>query len=244
MKTSIDLSGLSIQRNHEPNTQHCQTTAVLLALCVLLFSLDCIRMKSALQQEKDVRSNFCFFVLQTSPCLSSHTCNTCSEPNSLTSSPCGSPLTHHRQHHLNGHIKHHHLHDGYSSLERLNRRPRVNKCSLEKLFLRRASLDAMGNVDRLSSGGSGTSSRGSSSEEDELMDDMEFNRNRRERSTVLVRRFFKNNQKVFILNDLFILLELWWDFFVIIYSLSLICWYLFINLFDFFQNFNQWIIMR
>ncbi|XP_074519567.1 1-phosphatidylinositol 4,5-bisphosphate phosphodiesterase epsilon-1 isoform X2 [Halichoeres trimaculatus] len=135
---------------------------------------------------------------KTSPSLSSHTCNTCSEPNSLTSSPCGSPLTHHRQHHLNGHIKHHLLHDGYSSLERLNRRPRVNKCSLEKLFLRRASLDTIGNIDRLSSGGSGTSSRGSSSEEDEedLLDEMEFKRNRRERSTVLVRRFFKNNQKV------------------------------------------------
>uniref|UniRef100_A0A8C4HFJ3 Phosphoinositide phospholipase C n=1 Tax=Dicentrarchus labrax TaxID=13489 RepID=A0A8C4HFJ3_DICLA len=60
---------------------------------------------------------------------------------------------------------------GYSSLERLNRRPRVNKCSLEKLFLRRGDGEG-------------------------LLDSTEFIRNRKARSTVLVRRFFKNNQKV------------------------------------------------
>ncbi|CAJ1081049.1 -phosphatidylinositol 4%2C5-bisphosphate phosphodiesterase epsilon-1 isoform X1 [Xyrichtys novacula] len=138
---------------------------------------------------------------KASPCHSS-LCSTVSEPSSLTSSPCGSPLTSHRQHHLNGHTRRHHLHDGYLSLERLNGRPRVNKCSLEKLFRRRASLEnmtaTMGNDGRLSSEGSRTGSGGSSEDEDGdgLLGDPEFDRNRIERSTVLVRRFFKNNQKV------------------------------------------------
>ncbi|XP_034564652.1 1-phosphatidylinositol 4,5-bisphosphate phosphodiesterase epsilon-1 isoform X2 [Notolabrus celidotus] len=136
--------------------------------------------------------------IKMSPCRSSR-CSTCSEPSSLVSSPCGSPVTSHRQHHLNGHINRHHLHDGYSSLERLNRRPRVNKCSLEKLFLRRASLDTMtatvGNNDRLSLEGTRASSS-DEEDEDSLLDDPEFDRNRKERSTVLVRRYFKNNQKV------------------------------------------------
>ncbi|KAM6964739.1 1-phosphatidylinositol 4,5-bisphosphate phosphodiesterase epsilon-1 isoform 1-T1 [Tautogolabrus adspersus] len=129
-------------------------------------------------------------------------CSTCSEPSSLASSPCSSPLVSHRQHHQNGHIKRGHPNDGYSSLERLNRRPRVNKCSLAKLFLRRASLETMtstSNNERLSPEVMRTCSGGSSTDEedgDNLCDDPEFDRNRIERSTVLVRRFFKNNQKV------------------------------------------------
>lgn len=127
------------------------------------------------------------------------------------SSPCGSPTANHRQHRRNGHIHRHHLKDGYSSLERLNRRPRVNKCSLEELFLRRASLETMRTTtrttlrkdERSSSGvtrSCGGGSGGSSSDEGDgegLLDNTEFIRNRKERSTVLVRRFFKNNQKVF-----------------------------------------------
>uniref|UniRef100_A0A8C9X4P7 Phosphoinositide phospholipase C n=1 Tax=Sander lucioperca TaxID=283035 RepID=A0A8C9X4P7_SANLU len=95
----------------------------------------------------------------------------------MVSSPCGSPTANHRQHRRNGHIHRHHLKDGYSSLERLNRRPRVNKLT------------------RSCGGGSG----GSSSDEGDgegLLDNTEFIRNRKERSTVLVRRFFKNNQKM------------------------------------------------
>ncbi|XP_041670988.1 1-phosphatidylinositol 4,5-bisphosphate phosphodiesterase epsilon-1 isoform X2 [Cheilinus undulatus] len=140
---------------------------------------------------------------KTSSCYSSQ-CSTCSEPNSLVSSPCSSPLSTHRQRPQNGHLKRCHLNDGYSSLERLNRRPRVNKCSMEKLFLRRASLETMTattrNNERFSSEVMRTCSEGSSSSDDEdsdsLLGDPEFDRNRKERSTVLVRRFFKNNQKV------------------------------------------------
>ncbi|XP_070708116.1 1-phosphatidylinositol 4,5-bisphosphate phosphodiesterase epsilon-1 [Pempheris klunzingeri] len=139
---------------------------------------------------------------KTSPCLSSQ-CSPSSEPSSLGSSPCSSPLPNHRQHHQNGHAPRHHLKDGYSSLERLNRRPRVNKCSLEKLFLRRASLETMRatmeNYERSSSGVTRTCSRGSSSDEGDgegFLHNTEFIRNRKERSTVLVRRYFKNNQKV------------------------------------------------
>lgn len=117
------------------------------------------------------------------------------------SSPCSSPLSNHRQHHQNGHIHHHHLKDGYSSLERLNRRPRVDKSSLEKLFLRRASVETMTTTlrhgERLSSEVTRICSMDNSSdEEDGFLDNTEFVRNRKERSTVLVRRFFKNNQKV------------------------------------------------
>lgn len=52
------------------------------------------------------------------------------------------------------------------------------------------------NDERLSSG---ATRNGSSDEGDGegLLDNAEFMRNRKERSTVLVRRFFKNNQKVF-----------------------------------------------
>ncbi|XP_051274102.1 1-phosphatidylinositol 4,5-bisphosphate phosphodiesterase epsilon-1 isoform X1 [Dicentrarchus labrax] len=139
---------------------------------------------------------------KTSPYLSPW-CSPASEPNSLVSSPCSSPSANHRQHHQNGHIHRHHLKDGYSSLERLNRRPRVNKCSLEKLFLRRASLETMTttlrNKERSSSRVARNYNGGSSSDEGDgegLLDSTEFIRNRKARSTVLVRRFFKNNQKV------------------------------------------------
>ncbi|XP_069373582.1 1-phosphatidylinositol 4,5-bisphosphate phosphodiesterase epsilon-1 isoform X1 [Paralichthys olivaceus] len=136
-----------------------------------------------------------------SPCLSSQG-SPSSEPASLASSPCSSPLSHHnQQHRQNGHIRRHHLKDGYSSLERLNR---VDKSSLEKLFLRRASLETMtstlGRVERSPTGGARHCSGGSSNEEEEdgeaSLDNTDFVRNRKERSTVLVRRFFKNNQKV------------------------------------------------
>ncbi|XP_020567543.2 1-phosphatidylinositol 4,5-bisphosphate phosphodiesterase epsilon-1 isoform X4 [Oryzias latipes] len=115
-----------------------------------------------------------------------------SEPGSLASSPCGSPRLNHRQHPHQGNLK-----DGFSSLERLNRRPRVQKCPLEKLFLPRSLAATM----TLDSSFPGTISCGrdsSNEEEDEEapLDEAEFLRNRKDRSTVLVRRFFKNNQKV------------------------------------------------
>ncbi|XP_070846751.1 1-phosphatidylinositol 4,5-bisphosphate phosphodiesterase epsilon-1 [Chaetodon trifascialis] len=142
---------------------------------------------------------------KTSPCLSSWS-SPSSEPNSLVSSPSGSPLPKHRQHHQNGHMHRHHLKDGYSSLERLNRRPRVRKGSLEKLFPRRASLETMTATLRSHERSSSRVTRncnrsGSSSSSDEgdgegLLDNTEFIRNRKERSTILVRRFMKNNQKV------------------------------------------------
>ncbi|XP_042363571.1 1-phosphatidylinositol 4,5-bisphosphate phosphodiesterase epsilon-1 isoform X2 [Plectropomus leopardus] len=139
---------------------------------------------------------------KTSPCLSSH-CSPSSEPSSVVSSPSSSPLLKHSQHHQNGHIRQHHLKDGYLSLERLNRRPRVNKCSLEKLFLRRASLETMRTNlrqdDMSSSGVTKSCSGGISSDDGDgegLLDNAEFIRNRKERSTVLVRRFYKNNQKM------------------------------------------------
>uniref|UniRef100_A0A3B5B5Z6 Phosphoinositide phospholipase C n=1 Tax=Stegastes partitus TaxID=144197 RepID=A0A3B5B5Z6_9TELE len=102
----------------------------------------------------------------TSPFFSSQGRPT-SEPSSLTSSPCNSPLTNHRQHRKNGHVHLHNFKDAYSSLERLNRKP---DCS-----------------------------RGNSSDEEDgevHLDNTEFVRNRKERSTVLVRRFYKNNQTV------------------------------------------------
>ncbi|KAM9716498.1 1-phosphatidylinositol 4,5-bisphosphate phosphodiesterase epsilon-1 isoform 3-T6 [Menidia menidia] len=131
---------------------------------------------------------------KTSPILSSRS-SPSSEPSSLASSPAGSPLSKHRQHHQNGHISRYRLKDGYSSLERLNRRPRADICSLEKLYLGRASLETAA----LTLGSSLGGTRGSSSDEvdgESLFDDTEFVRNRKERSTVLVRRFYKNNQKV------------------------------------------------
>ncbi|XP_049915900.1 1-phosphatidylinositol 4,5-bisphosphate phosphodiesterase epsilon-1 isoform X5 [Epinephelus moara] len=137
-----------------------------------------------------------------SPCLSPH-CSPSSEPSSVVSSPCNSPLPKHRQHQQNGHIHRRHLKDGYSSLERLNRRPRVDKYSLEKLFLRRASLESMRtnlrHDETSSSGVTRNCSEDSSSDDGDgegLLDNTEFIRNRKERSTVLVRRFYKNNQKM------------------------------------------------
>uniref|UniRef100_A0AAQ5ZRG0 Phosphoinositide phospholipase C n=1 Tax=Amphiprion ocellaris TaxID=80972 RepID=A0AAQ5ZRG0_AMPOC len=136
---------------------------------------------------------------KTSPFLSSQG-SPSSEPSSLTSSPCNSPLTSHRQHRKNGHIYQHNFKDAYSSLERLNRRPRGNRLSLDKLFLRRSSLENMtANDERSSPEWTRDCSRGSSTDEEDgeaHPDNTEFVRNRKERSTVLVRRFFKNNQKV------------------------------------------------
>ncbi|KAK7919592.1 hypothetical protein WMY93_010876 [Mugilogobius chulae] len=106
-----------------------------------------------------------------------------SEPGSRTSSPSASPdLSCHRL--PPGHLKRQRVITGYSSLECLNRRPRNNKCALDKLFL---PSSAPGQVSASSS-----SSESSAEEADEE----EFERNRKERSTVLVRRFYKNNTKV------------------------------------------------
>ncbi|KAK5613255.1 hypothetical protein CRENBAI_024986 [Crenichthys baileyi] len=123
-----------------------------------------------------------------------------SEPSSLTSSPCGSPHPCHQQHHKNGHIPLYQLKDGYSSLERLNRRPKKQKCSFEKVFVRGASLETIPTTQGSSSGGATICNwgRNSSDEEegDSLLDSAEFVSDRKERSTVLVRRFYKNNKKV------------------------------------------------
>ncbi|XP_058477625.1 1-phosphatidylinositol 4,5-bisphosphate phosphodiesterase epsilon-1 [Solea solea] len=131
-----------------------------------------------------------------SPCLLSQ-CSPSSEPSSLVSSPCCSPQTNRK--HQNGRLSRHHQKDGYSSLERLNRKPRVKKGSLEKLFVRRESLETvastLGHGGRSHSGGTRLSS-GDSSSDDCPLDNTDFVRNRKERSTVLVRRFFRNNQKV------------------------------------------------
>lgn len=73
----------------------------------------------------------------------------------------------------------------------------MKKCSLEKLFPSRVSLEAMRttprNEGRWSSGSGGGSDAGDG---DGLLDNADFIKNRKEGSTVLVRRFFKNNQKV------------------------------------------------
>ncbi|XP_056152746.1 uncharacterized protein LOC130127201 [Lampris incognitus] len=129
-----------------------------------------------------------------------------SEPRSVVSSPCSSLIPSHCRHHQNGqkasHQHRHCLKDGYSSLERLNRRARVNKVSVEKLFRRRASLETMLRSSRheeVSFSGASRSTRDcdrDEGDEEDFLDDSEFVRNRKERSTVLVRRFFKNNQKV------------------------------------------------
>lgn len=121
-----------------------------------------------------------------------------SEPSSLVSSPCGSPRIPRRQNHANGHVGRWLLKDGFSSLERLNRKPRADRYSLEQLFSRRQPLEAMAADERPPAGGEGNC-RSSSSDEDDgdaASANSEFIRNRKERSTVLVRRFFKNNQKV------------------------------------------------
>lgn len=132
---------------------------------------------------------------QTSPYASA------SEPNSSASSPCSSPLLNHQQRHQDRHLQEHQSKDVYSSLERLNRRPGVNKHSLQKLFPRRTSLQPVITAARSglsSSPGSRDCSEDSSSDGDgeDVLDNREFIRNRKERSTVLVRRFYKNNQKV------------------------------------------------
>lgn len=69
-----------------------------------------------------------------------------------------------------------------------------------------------GSVKRSSLGVTGNCSGGSSSDEEEgegLLDNAEFVRNRGERSTVLVRRFFRNNQKVFTWNIPFFSSSVW-----------------------------------
>lgn len=111
----------------------------------------------------------------------------CSEPGSLTSSPAGSPdLSHLRL--PPGHLKRQRVITGYSSLERLNRHPRASKDTPDKLFRPQSSLGQV----------SVSSSSESSTEEAEAdgLEATDFERNRRERSTVLVRRFYKNNKKV------------------------------------------------
>ncbi|XP_055085431.1 1-phosphatidylinositol 4,5-bisphosphate phosphodiesterase epsilon-1 isoform X3 [Periophthalmus magnuspinnatus] len=106
----------------------------------------------------------------------------CSEPGSRGSSPGGSPDV--SRHCLPpGHLKRQRVITGYSSLERLNRRPRDNKCVVDKLFLP-------------PSAGRGQMSSSSSETSTEEADEEDFERNRKERSTVLVRRFYKNNTKV------------------------------------------------
>uniref|UniRef100_A0AAV2LGA3 Phosphoinositide phospholipase C n=1 Tax=Knipowitschia caucasica TaxID=637954 RepID=A0AAV2LGA3_KNICA len=103
-----------------------------------------------------------------------------SEPGSRGSSPSGSPGSS-RRCLPPGHLKRQRVITGYSSLERLNRRPASNKCAADKLFL---PPPAPGQV-------SGSSHSESSA------DEVDFERNRKEeRSTVLVRRFYKNNRKV------------------------------------------------
>lgn len=141
--------------------------------------------------------DFHYFCYQTSPYAIA------SEPNSSASSPCSSPLLNHQQRHQGGHLQAYRSRDGYSSLERLNRRSRVNKNSLQQLFPRRTSLQTVITAARSglsSSPGSRDCSEDSSSSSDgdgeEVLDNTEFIRNRKERSTVLVRRFYKNNQKV------------------------------------------------
>ncbi|KAM9425854.1 uncharacterized protein KZ484_014140 [Pholidichthys leucotaenia] len=129
-----------------------------------------------------------------------------SEPSSLASSPCSSPSPNHYQSPKNGRINRKYLKDRFSSLERLNRKPRVDRCSLEKLLLWRASFENMQTRGRSTTGGrtcnrrSSSSSSGSSSDEEDggvLSDnDAGFIRRDKERSTVLVRRFYKNNQKM------------------------------------------------
>uniref|UniRef100_A0A3Q4I3A8 Phosphoinositide phospholipase C n=1 Tax=Neolamprologus brichardi TaxID=32507 RepID=A0A3Q4I3A8_NEOBR len=87
----------------------------------------------------------------------------------------------------------------------IHRAQRLNKCSLEKLFLRRSSLETMSSTpvhnERLPTEETRDCSQDHSSDEGEVEAhsdnvDNDFIRNRKERSTVLVRRFCKNNQKV------------------------------------------------
>ncbi|XP_014838513.1 PREDICTED: 1-phosphatidylinositol 4,5-bisphosphate phosphodiesterase epsilon-1 isoform X1 [Poecilia mexicana] len=121
-----------------------------------------------------------------------------SEPSSLASSPCGSPQLCLRKHHKNCHIPLCHLKDGYSSLERLNRRPKIKKCSLDKVFSQSPSLEMIPTALEASAGGATICNSGSNSsgeeEGDILSDSREFDN--KKRSTVLVRRYCKNNEKV------------------------------------------------
>ncbi|XP_015230727.1 PREDICTED: 1-phosphatidylinositol 4,5-bisphosphate phosphodiesterase epsilon-1 isoform X2 [Cyprinodon variegatus] len=122
-----------------------------------------------------------------------------SEPSSLASSPCCSPERCGWQRNKNGHIPLYCLKDGYSSLERLNRKPKLQKTPLERVFARRASLETIPAALGESSGGAAISNWGSNSSEEEdgdLLDSAGFVSERKGRSTVLVRRFFKNNKKV------------------------------------------------
>ncbi|XP_057681356.1 1-phosphatidylinositol 4,5-bisphosphate phosphodiesterase epsilon-1 isoform X1 [Corythoichthys intestinalis] len=106
-----------------------------------------------------------------------------SEPNSLASSPFSSPLLQ-----RNGHFHSHGY--SFSSLERLE----GNTCSLEKFFQSVTREERLTPERRRGSRDGGDESDEGS--EDDLLDNSEFVRNRKERSTVLVRRFFKNNQKM------------------------------------------------
>ncbi|XP_061911649.1 1-phosphatidylinositol 4,5-bisphosphate phosphodiesterase epsilon-1 isoform X2 [Entelurus aequoreus] len=118
-------------------------------------------------------------------------CDPSSEPNSPLLPAC-------RQRRHNGLIRRHRVKDDYVSLEGLNRRP--SRSSLERFFLRRASLESMRDKRMSSEGRAGSFSGGSSSscssDGEAGEDDSEFVRNRKDRSTLLVRRFFKNNQKM------------------------------------------------
>lgn len=117
----------------------------------------------------------------------------------MASSPCVSPQLCLRKHHKNGHISLSHLKDGYSSLERLNRRPKIKKCSLEKAFARGPSLEMIPTALEASAGGATICNSGSNSsgeeEGDILSDSREFDS--KKRSTALVRRYCRNNEKVF-----------------------------------------------
>ncbi|XP_077406391.1 1-phosphatidylinositol 4,5-bisphosphate phosphodiesterase epsilon-1 isoform X2 [Vanacampus margaritifer] len=114
-------------------------------------------------------------------------CSPSSEPNSLASSPCSSPPRRPRR---NGHVRHHRLKDGFSSLERLG----GHSCPSETFF--KSTTPAPMRDERSSSEEGRERRSGGGSEDEDLLENSEFVRNRKERSTVLVRRFFKNNQKM------------------------------------------------
>nr|XP_057918195.1 1-phosphatidylinositol 4,5-bisphosphate phosphodiesterase epsilon-1 isoform X3 [Doryrhamphus excisus] len=121
-------------------------------------------------------------------------CTSSSEPNSLVSSPCISPLLPARcQRRHNGHIRRHQVKTEYVTFEGLDKKP--SRSSLETFFLRRASLESMQD-ERMSSECRDGRCSSSSSDGEVEEHDSEFVRNRNDRSTVLVRRFFKNNQKM------------------------------------------------
>uniref|UniRef100_A0A3P8XGD7 Phosphoinositide phospholipase C n=1 Tax=Esox lucius TaxID=8010 RepID=A0A3P8XGD7_ESOLU len=80
----------------------------------------------------------------------------------------------------------HYLRDGYSSLERLNRRPKT-KVSVESLFSRATPEGTLC---------SKQSTIPQKSDSDSGPSDSEFIRDRKERSTVLVRRYYKGDRTV------------------------------------------------